>query len=61
VSLRPAADAARALPVADRALTRRARGLLLLAAAIAVVALSLGVAVAVDATVGIRVDTPAGR
>lgn len=61
MSLPPAADAARVVPLADRALTRRARGLLLLAAAIAVVALSLGVTVAVNATVGIRVDTPAGR
>ena len=61
MSLPPAADAARVVPLADRALTRRARALLLLAAAIAVVALSLGMTAAVNATVGIRVDAPAGR
>ncbi len=61
MSLPPAADAAPIVPLVDRALTRRARALLLLAAAIAVVALSLGVTIAVNATVGIRVDTPAGR
>ncbi len=60
MSLPPAADAARVAPLADRALSRRARGLLLLVAVATVVALSLGMTLAVDATVGIRVDTPAG-
>ncbi len=61
MSLTSSADAAPVVPPADRALTRRARGLLLLAAAITVVALSLGMTAAVDATVGIRVDAPADR
>ena len=61
MSINPAAETARADDGTDRVLPRRARGWLLVLAVVAVIALSLGVAVTVNATVGIRVDTPAGR
>jgi hypothetical protein len=55
VNLRPAADPAPVDPVvADRGMAERARPLLLvLLAALAVVAVALGVAMAVDAFVGL--------